>query len=39
MVAWIYMGWMITLPIAGTFAGCLTGIILNAPRWGIPTSS
>ena len=34
MVAWIYMGWIITLPVAGVFSGCLTGIIINAPRWG-----
>ncbi|KAJ9486618.1 hypothetical protein VN97_g6719 [Penicillium thymicola] len=36
MVAWIYMGWIITLPGAGIIAGCLTGIIVNAPRWGMP---
>ncbi|KAJ5582418.1 hypothetical protein N7535_001038 [Penicillium sp. DV-2018c] len=35
MVAWIYMGWIITLPCAGVIAGCLTGIIVNAPRWGM----
>ncbi|KAI2705836.1 hypothetical protein DTO006G1_9853 [Penicillium roqueforti] len=35
MVAWIYMGWIITLPCAGIIAGCLTGIIVNAPRWGM----
>lgn len=34
MVAWIYMGWFITLPCAGIISGCLMGIILNAPRWG-----
>jgi solute carrier family 20 (sodium-dependent phosphate transporter) len=33
MVAWIYMGWIITLPIAGIIAGCLLGIIINAPTW------
>ena len=33
MVAWIYMGWIITLPIAGLIAGCLMGLIINAPRW------
>ncbi|KAJ5360019.1 Phosphate transporter [Penicillium concentricum] len=36
MVAWIYMGWIITLPCAGIISGCLTGIIVNAPRWGMP---
>ncbi|KAJ5836209.1 Phosphate transporter [Penicillium robsamsonii] len=35
MVAWIYMGWIITLPCAGIISGCLTGIIVNAPRWGM----
>ncbi|KLU85469.1 phosphate-repressible phosphate permease [Magnaporthiopsis poae ATCC 64411] len=34
MVAWIYMGWIITLPVAATFSGVLTGLIINAPRWG-----
>ncbi|KAK4868006.1 hypothetical protein LT330_007665 [Penicillium expansum] len=38
MVAWIYMGWIITLPCAGIIAGCLTGIIVNAPRWGMPNA-
>ncbi|KAK6974950.1 phosphate transporter [Favolaschia claudopus] len=35
MVAWIYMGWIITLPVTGIISGCLMGIILNAPRWGM----
>lgn len=35
MVAWIYGGWIITLPVAGIIAGCLMGIIINAPRWGM----
>ncbi|KAI8933288.1 hypothetical protein NX059_009915 [Plenodomus lindquistii] len=34
MVAWIYMGWFVTLPAAGIISGCLMGIVLNAPRWG-----
>jgi phosphate/sulfate permease len=34
MVAWIYFGWIITLPITGVVAGCLMGIIINAPRFG-----
>ncbi|KAK0649657.1 phosphate transporter [Cercophora newfieldiana] len=34
MVAWIYMGWFITLPVTGIISGCLMGIIINAPRWG-----
>ncbi|KAA8576835.1 hypothetical protein MFRU_014g00780 [Monilinia fructicola] len=35
MVAWIYMGWFITLPVTGILSGCLMGLILNAPRWGM----
>ncbi|KXX76968.1 Phosphate-repressible phosphate permease pho-4 [Madurella mycetomatis] len=34
MVAWIYGGWIITLPMTGIISGCLMGIIINAPRWG-----
>jgi sodium-dependent phosphate transporter len=34
MVAWIYMGWIITLPVAGVISGAICGIIINAPRWG-----
>ncbi|KAG8820946.1 Na+/Pi symporter [Serendipita sp. 399] len=34
MVAWIYLGWFITLPCTALIAGCLMGIIINAPRWG-----
>ncbi|KAL7270522.1 Na+/Pi symporter [Rhizina undulata] len=33
MVTWCYAGWIITLPVAGTIAGCLMGIIINAPTW------
>ncbi|KAL3461742.1 phosphate transporter [Aspergillus heterothallicus] len=39
MVAWIYMGWIITLPVTGIMSGCLVGIIVNAPRWGLPYGS
>lgn len=35
MVAWIYFGWFITLPVTGIISGCLMGIIINAPRWGM----
>ncbi|ADV21575.1 solute carrier family 20 (sodium-dependent phosphate transporter) [Cryptococcus gattii E566] len=31
--AWIFLGWVLTVPIAGTAAGCLTGILINAPHW------
>lgn len=35
MIAWIYAGWIITLPCTGIISGCLMGIIINAPRWGM----
>ncbi|EXJ74637.1 phosphate-repressible phosphate permease [Cladophialophora psammophila CBS 110553] len=35
MVAWIYFGWIITLPVTGIISGCIAGIIINAPRWGL----
>lgn len=34
MVIWCYLGWILTLPIAGLVAGILMGIILNAPHYG-----
>ena len=37
MVAWIYFGWLITLPVTGIVSGCLMGIIINAPQWGHAT--
>ncbi len=30
---WIVFGWVLTVPIAGISAGCLMGIILNAPHF------
>ncbi|CAI4217351.1 unnamed protein product [Parascedosporium putredinis] len=36
MVAWIYLGWFITLPVTGIISGVLMGFIINSPRW--PTS-
>lgn len=39
MVAWVYMGWIVTLPVAGIISGCLCGIIINAPRWGYDPST
>ncbi|KAK5657543.1 hypothetical protein OQA88_3116 [Cercophora sp. LCS_1] len=35
MVAWIYCGWIVTVPCAGIISGCLMGLIINAPRWGL----
>lgn len=34
MVTWCYLGWFVTLPVAGLIAGLLNAIILNAPRDG-----
>ncbi|SCU87445.1 LAME_0D10110g1_1 [Lachancea meyersii CBS 8951] len=34
MVAWCYLGWFLTLPIAGLIAGLLNALILYAPRFG-----
>lgn len=33
LVAWIYLGWIITVPVTGLLSGCLMGLILHAPRW------
>jgi sodium-dependent phosphate transporter len=32
-LAKIWAGWIATIPLAGVLAGCLTGFILNAPKW------
>ncbi|KIY62110.1 sodium:inorganic phosphate symporter [Cylindrobasidium torrendii FP15055 ss-10] len=32
-LAWIFLGWVLTVPIAGISAGCIMGIILNAPHF------
>jgi solute carrier family 20 (sodium-dependent phosphate transporter) len=34
LVAWIYLGWFITVPVTALISGSLMGLILNAPRWG-----
>ncbi|ROV99760.1 hypothetical protein VSDG_03035 [Cytospora chrysosperma] len=33
MVAWIYLGWFITVPATGLISGCLMGAITYAPNW------
>ncbi|KAK2609081.1 hypothetical protein QQS21_002308 [Conoideocrella luteorostrata] len=33
LVGWIYMGWMLTVPVTALISGCLMGILLNAPSW------
>lgn len=35
MVIWCYLGWLITLPVAGLISGIIAGIVLNAPRLGV----
>ncbi|GAA5954705.1 hypothetical protein JCM8115_004665 [Rhodotorula mucilaginosa] len=32
-IAWIFSGWVITVPVVGTLSGCLMGIVLNAPHF------
>lgn len=32
-VGLLLFGWIMTIPIAGTLAGCLMGIVLNAPHF------
>ncbi|KAK0745752.1 phosphate-repressible phosphate permease [Schizothecium vesticola] len=34
MVAWIYFGWFVTVPVTGLMSGGFMAIIINAPRWG-----
>lgn len=33
LVACIYLGWIVTVPVTAVISGCLMGLILNAPRW------
>lgn len=32
-VGLLLFGWIMTIPIAGTLAGCLVGLFLNAPHF------
>lgn len=32
-IGFVFLGWVLTIPIASISAGCLMGIILNAPRF------
>lgn len=38
LVAFIYFGWLITLPVTALISGSIMAIILNAPSWatGVP---
>jgi phosphate/sulfate permease len=33
MVAWIYSGWLFSLPLAGIISYSLTGFVVSAPGW------
>ncbi|KAK1623387.1 phosphate-repressible phosphate permease [Colletotrichum phormii] len=33
LVAWIYFGWFVTVPVSALFSGSLMALILNAPHW------
>ncbi|CAI0647426.1 unnamed protein product [Colletotrichum noveboracense] len=33
LVAWIYFGWFITVPVTALLSGSLMALILDAPRW------
>ena len=34
LVAWVYFGWVITVPATAFLAGALMAFVLGAPRWG-----
>jgi sodium-dependent phosphate transporter len=33
MAVWIFGGWILTVPIAATIAGCVMAFVIHAPRW------
>ncbi|CEJ80694.1 Putative Phosphate-repressible phosphate permease [[Torrubiella] hemipterigena] len=33
LVGWIYIGWVITVPVTAIISGCLMAFMLNAPHW------
>ena len=33
LVGWIYLGWIVTVPVTGLISGLLMGAILYAPSW------
>ncbi|KAG9256592.1 phosphate transporter [Emericellopsis atlantica] len=37
LVGWIYLGWIITVPVTGIISGCIMGTILWAPNWNMPS--
>ncbi|MBE3041037.1 hypothetical protein IMZ48_00300 [Candidatus Bathyarchaeota archaeon] len=34
LVAFIYLGWLVTLPATALISGGMMAVILNAPSWG-----
>ncbi|OHE92103.1 phosphate-repressible phosphate permease [Colletotrichum orchidophilum] len=38
LVAWIYFGWFVTVPVSALFSGSLMALILNAPHWEVAVS-
>lgn len=32
-IGWIFSGWVLTVPVVGTVAGCIMGILLNSPHF------
>ena len=37
MALWIFGGWILTVPVCATLAGCLMAFVINAPNWSRPT--
>lgn len=33
LVGWIYLGWVVTVPVTALISGCLMGLMLYAPKW------
>ncbi|KFA66683.1 hypothetical protein S40285_05001 [Stachybotrys chlorohalonatus IBT 40285] len=33
LVGWIYLGWIITVPVTALISGCTMGVMINAPSW------
>ncbi|KAI9015941.1 phosphate-repressible phosphate permease [Hyaloraphidium curvatum] len=33
LLAFCFASWFLTVPLSGTVAGCIMGVILNAPNW------
>jgi sodium-dependent phosphate transporter len=33
MALWIFGGWILTVPVCATIAGCVMAFVINAPQW------